>query len=188
MNKRTRLFAIRLAGTSIVAVVCLFAGIIIGKGSAANDMAENNRIWQQNVDKVRVESTQANTALQANINNLQKEVHDLEIKNNALQSQVDYFSAGYIEDHSDWMDCHHALSFINAQLADIDKIDTQAPVPVIYMKDGRTMSANTNHEIVEIVTAPEAPTVPIVPPVPHSTEPSFTPDNSMVVSLANTSE
>ncbi len=187
MNKRTRLFAIRLAGTSIVAAVCLFAGIIIGKGSAANDMAENNRIWQQNVDKVRAENAQTNTALQANIDNLQKEVNDLEIKNNALQSQVDYFSAGYIEDHSDWMDCYSALSFIDAQLDNIEKIDTIAPVPVIYMKDGRAMTANADHEIVE-VKYPNKPDFPTPPPVPNGKDSGFSPDSSMVVSLANTSK
>ena len=39
------------------------------------------------------ESEQSNIALKADIDNLQKEIHNLEIKNNALQSQVDYFTA-----------------------------------------------------------------------------------------------
>ena len=113
-------------------------------------MSKNNQIWQDRVKSVRIEEEQARTALKVNIDTLNSRINDLETEKRMLQKQLDYYTAGYLQDHSDWLDSQSALSFIEGQLTEIDRIDNQAPIPVIYLKDGSKVVADANHDYIRV--------------------------------------
>ena len=147
---KARYLRIRVGGSIIIATIFLLTGILIGRGSSAKEMSKNNQIWQDRVKSVRIEEEQARTALKVNIDTLNSRINDLETEKHMLQKQLDYYTAGYLQDHSDWLDSQSALSFIEGQLTEIDRIDNQAPIPVIYLKDGSKVVADANHDYIRV--------------------------------------
>ncbi len=132
---------------------CLGAGYCAGDAKSKAKIAENDRVWEAKYETLRIEKESTKDALSADIDGLISMIQRLEEKS------ASYEGDNY-ENHSDWLDCHAALTYIDCHLGEIYEIDTHNPVPVIYMIDGRVMSTNDEHEVVQISMPPNAVLTP----------------------------
>lgn len=148
MNESKKFATFTLAAVMVVAA--FVGGRLYTKNEYEGYLETMKAGYDADIAGMQLARENAINAYEADIDGCNRVITRLSNENETLQNQVDYYSAGYIEDHSDWQDCHTALSFIDLWLPDIYEIDTKAPVPIIYMKDGTVLSFDSNNCMIEI--------------------------------------
>lgn len=134
---------------AILMVACLAGGYYAGSDNSRAKIAK----LESECEALRIEKESTRDALSADIDGLVSMIQKLEEKSSSYEGDS-------YENHSDWLDCRAALTYVNCHLGEVYEIDTHNPVPIIYMIDGRVMSTNDEHEVVQISMPPNAVLTP----------------------------
>jgi len=185
MTKKQTCTALILVG--LLALICFFGGYFAGNANASTKIAQRDQLWSAKLDEARATQESYRSSYEADIDGLVRMSDKLRSENEQLKDDVAKLEGSDYENHSDWLDCYASLKYIDEHIEEIDKIDATNPVPIIYLKDGRTMCANGSH-VIEEIDIPISPVIPTPPPTPSTTESCFTPDSSKVASIAYISE
>lgn len=148
MNESKKFATLTLA--AVMAVAAFVGGRLYTKNEYEGYLETMKAGYDADIAGMQLARENTINAYEADIDGCNRVITRLSSENESLQNQVDYYSAGYIEDHSDWQDCHTALTFIDLWLPEIYEIDTKAPVPVIYMRDGTVWSFDSNNRMIKI--------------------------------------
>lgn len=151
-------------------IACAVSGFVVGRVTMANQA-------QKVLDDVKA-GYDADIAGMTQYQ--QSTVTSYEADIEGIKKQLDFYYAGYVEDHSDWQDCCAALKFIDEHVDEIYQVDCSAPIPTVYLKDGRIFKPSEDHVMIEVFrhvpqqseTETTLP-VPPTPPTPEAAEIAF---------------